>query len=441
MAFNIRGQADGHRISFKPPVGGGRVRLARPVRQQLANDSGSENDDDDGVVMMNARRRHQRNAFGMREDDDDGLSMSEIGSSQSGSSVGRRGGDNNEEDEEDDEFEMLSNQDKLISKTISTPPIRRSTQQAPAMAPMYNRPSSRAPDFMNTGPDDGFIAPDHDTLDNQKLELLHKIQRMAASGTQPQVALSMDSSYEQMTAEYQRMRKNSEIMRSIKFQRRILLAVSTGVEFLSKRASFLKLRLDGFSESVLDSISDYDASFEELHEQHGSSIKIDPVYTVMFTFMSSMVAYHISNAMFSTVLPSVSQTLSSNPEILAQVTAAMKGFGGGGNGADKSPVALPAPPQQPVSPPQHFATPQLPPVNFPHAPAPPVFGTGPAPPASTRVQIIEERFSPPPPPLQLVTPSIDDDVRSVTSSEMSIGGSKSAAGRRRKPPGEDTMVL
>jgi hypothetical protein len=338
--FNIRSQNEGNRVRFRPPAGGGRVRMRRPNNRPEPVDDESEDESE-----QFESRPSRRDAFGVPEDDD-------AESISAGSSVSFGRSSRAEEEEEDDEFGMLANQDRLLpsqERPPSAPPpqARRFSSSAPpsAAAPPSRPFVGRQPDFLNQK-DDGFIAPaDENTLDNQKLELLHKVQRMAASGTPPQVALSMDSSFEQINLEYQRMRKNAEIMRSIKFQRRILLAVSTGVEFLSKRAGFLKLRLDGFSESVLDSIADYDDSFEDLHGRYGESVSMDPMYSVLFMFLSSMVAYHISNAMFSSVLPSVTQTLSNSPEILAQVTEAMRGFNSGGPAAKPAPAVAPPPPK------------------------------------------------------------------------------------------------
>jgi hypothetical protein len=424
----------------------------------------------------------RRDAFGMPSDDEDDEDDEDGGSSIGGGGARSAGSSSQGPSgigDDEDEFSTLANNERLFQPNDRG---RGAPQSRQAQPPFINRridplatprfsaapppgggggPGARQPDFLDRGGgggggqaprDDGFVGPTTPaSLDDQKLELLHKIQRMAASGTSPQISLSIDSPFEQIQLEYQRMKRGAEITRSIKFQRRVLLAVSTGVEFVSKRASFLKLRLDGFSESVLDSIADYDEAFEGVHEKYGESVSMDPMYSVMFMFMSSMVAYHISNAMFSTVLPSVSQTLSNNPAILARVAEAMQSINGNGGGVSSPPPqAQQQPPQQPVlmaAPPPVIVRPaqQPPPMIASHFPPPApqqqssVFGLGPDPPLATRPE--------PPgvmaPPPTAAAAQDEDDVRSVSASEVSAGGTRRRASnqRRRAPPGDETLIL
>jgi len=345
----------------------------------------------------------------------------DIGSSDKSSS---EGGDDIDDDETD--FASLANEERLLDRTQH--PRSKPAPPPPQRAPMpfVAPPPPRTPDFMGSTnhQDDGFVGPDLMSLDQQKLELLHNIQRMAANGNAPQVSLSMESSYEQISQEYARMKKSGEIQRSVKFQRRCLLAASSGVEFLSKRMTFMKLNLSGFAEATLDSIADFDSAFEECHEEYGDSIKMSPVYTVFFMWVSSIIAFHLSTSLYSSVLPSVSQTLSNNPEVMQQVAAAMQGMVGTPKG---DPVIAPEVPSV-AAPKQSAVVQSAPPLNFPNAPPPAAFA-GPPPPMASRIETIAEEQLPSMPP--------DDEVVSVVSD----GGTRSKVRRARKPPGPDTLVL
>lgn len=382
-------------------AGGPRLRLRQPVSEA------SERFDEVSEASSPFERPiTPRDAFGQPSDSDTDSECSMSSPSASGAG-----------DDDIDEASMLANRERMRPARAPGAPAPRPAAPQISTVPSRPRsaaPSMRQPDFMGVAQDDGFVGPPEETLDNVKLELLHKIQRMAASsGLKPELALSMESPYEQINAEYQRMRRSQEINRSIKFQRRVLLATATGVEFLSKRMPFIKLHLDGFAEAQMDSIADYDDAFESLHERHGDSVRVDPMYTVLFMFMSSIVAYHLSNAMFSSVLPSVSQTLANNPNIMSQVADAMKGLTGtpgaatglpgltatpeGGPSAS-APPAMPPPsggPRFPPAPPAPTAPssmmPPPPPMQQPGAPPQMMYQRGPAPPASGMPQ-------PPPPP-------------------------------------------
>ena len=61
-----------------------------------------------------------------------------------------------------------------------------------------------------------------------------------------------------MMFEYSKIKKFIETQAGIKFARRCLMACVTGLEFLNKRFDPFKLKLEGWSENVMESIDDYD---------------------------------------------------------------------------------------------------------------------------------------------------------------------------------------
>ena len=65
------------------------------------------------------------------------------------------------------------------------------------------------------------------------------------------------------------LKKQREIDNSVKFQRKILMAAVTGLEFLNNKFDPFSVNLDGWSESVNESIFDYDEIFEELYAKYG----------------------------------------------------------------------------------------------------------------------------------------------------------------------------
>ena len=46
------------------------------------------------------------------------------------------------------------------------------------------------------------------------------------------------------------------------------MAAITGVEFLNKKFDPIGAKLDGWSESVMDNITDYEEIFKQLHEKY-----------------------------------------------------------------------------------------------------------------------------------------------------------------------------
>ena len=72
--------------------------------------------------------------------------------------------------------------------------------------------------------------------------------------------------------EYLKLKKQREIENSVKFQRKVLMAAVSGVEFLNNKFDPFDVKLDGWSESVNESISDFDEVFEQLYEKYGFEI-------------------------------------------------------------------------------------------------------------------------------------------------------------------------
>ena len=170
---------------------------------------------------------------------------------------------------------------------------------------------------------------------NAKREILYQLGRLEKKGIRVPKVFNMSSNYEEMKAEYERLKRDVEVDASVRFQRRMLMACVSGVEFLNNRFDPLEVYLDGWSESVQDSINDYDDIFEELHDKYRGKMKMAPELRLMFTLGGSAVWFHMTHSMFkASSMPGIEQVFSQNPELKRQfMQAAMNSATGsvGGN--------------------------------------------------------------------------------------------------------------
>lgn len=194
---------------------------------------------------------------------------------------------------------------------------------------------------------------------NEKKEILYQMDRLESKGYQLPRKFSLQSDLEEMRVEFNRVIREKEVDASIRFQRKMMMALVTGIEFLNTRFDPFDLRLDGWSEQVHENVTDYDDIFEELHEKYKSTgKKMAPELRLLMSLSGSAFMFHLTNSMFKQQpLPGVEQVLRSNPELMKQfqaaalnqasglnaAAAAMGGGGGGGGGA----VPMP---QQPMAP-------------------------------------------------------------------------------------------
>jgi hypothetical protein len=157
-----------------------------------------------------------------------------------------------------------------------------------------------------------------------KQELLIKIQALEKKGIEFSKKFNMTSSYDEMLFEYNKIKHYIESQAAIKFSRRCLMACVTGLEFLNKKFDPFSIKLEGWSENVMESIDDYDNIFEKLHEKYASRAEIAPEIELLLTLGGSAFMFHLTNSLFKS--PSIGGTspiAQNNPNFLANMMSAM----------------------------------------------------------------------------------------------------------------------
>ena len=101
----------------------------------------------------------------------------------------------------------------------------------------------------------------------EKQELLYRLDRLDKNGYKSSKKYNMNSNLEEIRGEYNKLKKQRDVEKSIKFSRKMLMAFSSGVEFLNNKFDPFEFKLTGWSESMYENLSDYDEIFEELHEK------------------------------------------------------------------------------------------------------------------------------------------------------------------------------
>lgn len=155
---------------------------------------------------------------------------------------------------------------------------------------------------------------------NEKKEILYQMDRLESKGYRLPRKFSMQSPLEEMRSEYHRILREKEVDASIRFQRKMLMAFVTGIEFLNTRFDPFDVRLDGWSEHVHENVNDYDDIFEELHEKYkATGKKMAPELRLLMSLSGSAFMFHLTNSMFKqSQLPGVEQVLRSNPDLMKQ---------------------------------------------------------------------------------------------------------------------------
>ena len=145
----------------------------------------------------------------------------------------------------------------------------------------------------STGPSTGFAS-----VDDEKADLLNRIQRLVKKGHATQARLSIYSHIDEIRSEYKRISYSIEVEQSVRFQKRMLIACVSGIEFLNKKFDPFDVELDGWSENVMESQDDYDTVFEELFQKYQNKVKVAPEIKLMFMVSGSALMFHMNKTMF-----------------------------------------------------------------------------------------------------------------------------------------------
>jgi hypothetical protein len=209
-----------------------------------------------------------------------------------------------------------------------------------------------------------------------KQELLYQFDRLEKKGLRLPRKFTMANTLEEMKNEYERLKKDRELDSSVKLQKKVMMAIISGVEYCNSRFDPFDIKLDGWSDSINENLDEYDDVFEELHEKYKGKAKMAPELRLLMMLGGSAFMFHMTNSMFKTSLPGMDQVLKQNPGLMKQFAAAtadtmaqqnkggpfdglssmfsgMFGGMGGGGGPPIPPQATQPPPmpsRQPVAP-------------------------------------------------------------------------------------------
>ena len=157
---------------------------------------------------------------------------------------------------------------------------------------------------------------------NKKRDLLYQFDRMEKKGARLPRKFNLSSPLDEMQTEYDRLIRERQVDNSIKFQRKVMMAAVSGIEFLNGRFDPFDVKLDGWSESIHENIDEYDEVFEELHEKYKGKGKMAPELRLMMMLGGSAFMFHLTNTMFKSSLPGLDQVMKQNPDLMKQFAAA-----------------------------------------------------------------------------------------------------------------------
>lgn len=167
-------------------------------------------------------------------------------------------------------------------------------------------------------------SPGYGTIEDEKADILNKLTRLEKKGLNVNKRLNIYSGIHELRTELKRVMYSIEIEQSIKFSRRMLIACVTGVEFMNKRYNPFDVQLEGWSESVMGNVDDYDGVFEELYNKYKTKMSVAPEIKLVMMLGGSAMMFHLTNSMFKSAIPNMNDVLKQNPDLLKNMVSAVQ---------------------------------------------------------------------------------------------------------------------
>ena len=203
-----------------------------------------------------------------------------------------------------------------------TPPATApatATATATARTPTTTTPATATKPV--TGPTVVPVPKTQAELLKEKQDLLFKLNRLQKAGMPVSQKYTMSSKLEDVKSEFMGLKYQRDLQNSVKFQRKMMMAVVTGVEFINTKFDPFDVKLDGWSESVHENVNDYDEIFEELHDKYKEKSKMAPETKLFFSLAGSAFMFHLTQSLFKTS-PAIGDVMQQNPELMKQFAQA-----------------------------------------------------------------------------------------------------------------------
>jgi hypothetical protein len=162
------------------------------------------------------------------------------------------------------------------------------------------------------------------SIDEEKADLINKLGRLEKKGFTVNKRLNAYSNVDELRSEVKRITYSIDVEQSVRFSRRMLVACVTGLEFLNKRYNPFEIQLEGWSESVMENVDDYDGVFEELYVKYRSKISVAPEIKLIMMLGGSAMMFHLTNSMFKSVMPNMNDVIKQNPDLVKNMMSAVQ---------------------------------------------------------------------------------------------------------------------
>ncbi len=191
------------------------------------------------------------------------------------------------------------------------------------------RPSYAKPQVRNREPErERELEPEpskYSSEEDEKLDLMLKLSSLERTkGIQISKHYSLKSNIDDLRLEYKRQKDILDTEASVKFMRKGLIFCTSGIEYMNRRFDPVGAQLNGWGESVMENVMDYDGIFERLSVKYSGSVQMEPEMELLFALGGSAFMFHLSNTLFKSAGPQFANVLKENPNLMQGIFGAVQ---------------------------------------------------------------------------------------------------------------------
>ena len=131
----------------------------------------------------------------------------------------------------------------------------------------------------------------------KKFELLSKLQALERKGVGLTKKFTTKHRLCDIQSEYDRVHALLTEEAGVKFGRKVLMAFVSGVEYANKSFDPVGAKLEGWSESVMENVEDYDNSLAKLANKWQSRVEVAPEMELFIALSGSAFMFHLSKSL------------------------------------------------------------------------------------------------------------------------------------------------
>ena len=158
----------------------------------------------------------------------------------------------------------------------------------------------------------------------EKALLLQSYHLLKAQGVKSDMLLDISADILTLRTEVTRMQTEINSQKCVKFARKALIAMVSGIEFVNSKYDPLGLHLNGWSEHIMTTLGDYDSVFMRLYDKYKDRAgSLSPEVELMILLGGSGLMFHLTQSFINQNVPKFTDVAKESPELANKIAGIM----------------------------------------------------------------------------------------------------------------------